>query len=87
MGLCLLYQSLRLLSIAQGAVNIPLSGFLGHIGAFIVQLLTLAEPQLHFHARSLEIEGKRDERIALLRDKPGQPVDLPPVHEQGRRGR
>ena len=68
MGLCLLYQSLRLLSIAQGAVNIPLSGFLGHIGAFIVQLLTLAEPQLHFHARALEIEGKRDERIALLRD-------------------
>ena len=55
MGLCLLYQSLRLLSIAQGAVNIPLSGFLGHIGAFIVQLLTLAEPQLHFLTITIEI--------------------------------
>lgn len=85
MGICLLYQSLRLLSIAQGAVNIPLSGFLGHIGAFIMQLLTLAEPQLHFHTRSLEVEGKRDERITLLRDEPGQPVDLPPVHEQAAR--
>ena len=71
-----------LVSLLHSPVDLTLGVTLGRSLSFVVELLALAEADLHLHPAAFQVDAQGDQGKAVLLDLAEQPHNLPAVHQQ-----